>query len=209
MKPYHSPVRTVEELHSLQGTPGKIADNKVIKYIDALSKQFLAHSPFAIVSTSNTKGECDSSPRGDAPGFTYVLDDKHLLLPERLGNKRADSMRNILENPHIGLLFLIPGIEETLRINGEATIIKDGDLLRKLEAQGHVPKVGIVVHVNECFIHCAKAFKRSKLWRSEEWIDTTSLPSPAKMMADHAKLDVHDEERVQASLNESYHARLY
>ncbi|UOR10351.1 pyridoxamine 5'-phosphate oxidase family protein [Halobacillus amylolyticus] len=209
MKLYHNPVHTVEELYSLQGTPGKLADNKVIQHIDDLTKQFLAHSPFVVVSTSNAKGECDSSPRGDTPGFTYVLDNKHLLIPERMGNKRIDSMKNILENPNIGLLFMVPGLEETLRINGEATIVKDEDLLSKLEAQGHIPKVGIVVHVNECFIHCAKAFKRSKLWRPEQWPDTTNLPSPAKIMAAHAKLAGHDEEKVQSSLNESYNERLY
>ncbi|MFD2923240.1 pyridoxamine 5'-phosphate oxidase family protein [Halobacillus naozhouensis] len=209
MKPYRKPVHSKDELYSLQGKPGKIAEHKVIHYIDELSKQFLSYSPFVVVSTSNAKGECDNSPRGDAAGFTQVLDEQHLLIPERMGNKRVDSMRNILENPHIGLLYIIPGLEETLRINGKATIIKDENLLKKHEVKGRAPKVEIVVEVNECFIHCAKAFKRSKLWEPEQWPERNTLPSPAKMMAAHAKLDSHDQEKVEVSLNESYRERLY
>ncbi|WP_163528413.1 pyridoxamine 5'-phosphate oxidase family protein [Halobacillus ihumii] len=209
MKPYRKPVHSKDELYSLQGKPGKIAEHKVIHYIDELCRQFLSFSPFVVVSTSNAAGACDSSPRGDTPGFAQVLDEHHLLIPERMGNKRADSMRNILENPHIGLLFIIPGLEETLRINGKATIIKDEELLQNHKVKEQIPKVGIVVEVNECFIHCAKAFKRSKLWDSEQWPDLTALPSASKMMAAHAKLDGHGQEKVQASLKESYQTRLY
>lgn len=209
MNPEYQTVDTIEELEKIQGTPGRLAQHKVIRHVDAHCRQFILHSPFLVMSTTNKKGSCDSSPRGDQPGFVHILDSKHILLPERIGNRRMDSMRNLIENPQIGLLFMIPGIEETLRINGNAKIIKERELLKQLEAKGHVPNVAIIVKVEECYIHCAKAFKRSKLWNPSEWPDTTTLPTPAKMLTDHAKLEDFDENRVQSSLIESYTHRLY
>lgn len=205
----YSTVTTLEQLVEIQGTPGKLAANKVIHYLDENCRDFIQHSPFVTLSTSNLKGDCDASPRGDAPGFAMVLDSKTLVLPERIGNKRMDSMRNLLENPSIGLLFMIPGQNETLRINGKAKISDDSRLLEPLEERGHIPNVAIVVEVEECFIHCAKAFIRSKLWKPDEWPETTALTKPAKMIAAHVKLDGVDESSVQSSLNESYSKRLY
>ncbi|MFQ3545136.1 pyridoxamine 5'-phosphate oxidase family protein [Halobacillus rhizosphaerae] len=202
-------VKTPEELHELQGTPGKVALNKVIHRIDEHASQFIAHSPFLLLSTANKNGICDCSPRGDAPGFVQVLDPLHLLIPERMGNKRMDSLKNILENPQAGLLFIIPGLEETMRVNGTASIVKDKDLMEMMEAKGHIPDLGIIIKVEECFIHCAKAFKRSHLWNKEKWPDTSSLPSPAKIMAAHAQIKDVDEKKVQSSFDESYTKRLY
>ncbi|ARI78862.1 MSMEG_1061 family FMN-dependent PPOX-type flavoprotein [Halobacillus mangrovi] len=204
MKKTYETVSTVEELEQLQGTAGPLAQHKVIRHLDEHCIPFLQHSPFTVLSTSNKDGECDSSPRGDEPGFVYILDTKHFVLPERM-----DSIRNLLENKNIGLLFMIPGLEETLRINGKAEIIKDSTILQHLEEKGHIPKIGILVSVEECYIHCAKALKRSHLWDPDQWPDSSGLAKPAKMMADHAKLDDFNEAKVQDAFNESYTKRLY
>lgn len=202
-------ITTEEELRAEIGHPGKLAEHKVIAHIDQHCREFIAMSPFLIMSTSNNKGMCDSSPRGDSPGFVYVLDEKHVVIPERPGNRRADSILNIFENPHAGLLFLIPGLEETLRINGKASITSDSNLLKLFEVQGKLPKVAIVIEVEECFIHCAKALKRSSMWQPATWEDKENLPSPAKMMASHAKLPEYTEKAVNESLAESYTKRMY
>lgn len=208
MTPEHT-ITTADELEQLQGTPGRVAQHKVIHHLDQHCLQFIEHSPFAVISTSNKNGCCDTSPRGDAPGFAMILNNTTLILPERTGNRRMDSLRNLLENPHIGVLFMIPGVEETLRINGKASITKSPSVLEKLEAKGHVPNLAIVITVEECFIHCAKAFKRSHLWNPEQWPSIDKLPAPAKMIAAHTKLDDVDEASIQASLTESYTKRLY
>ncbi|MBB6452368.1 hypothetical protein HNQ94_000813 [Salirhabdus euzebyi] len=199
-------IKSEDELREILGTPSKLVENKVITYLDGNCIEFLAKSPFLVMSTANENGACDASPRGDAPGFVHVLDEKHLVIPERPGNKRIDSMRNILTNPSVGLIFIIPGLEETLRINGRAEIIKDEELLQKMEAQGKIPLLGICVEVEECFIHCAKAFKRSKLWDPESWTNQKNLPSPAKILSEHAKIP---NQEVQKLLQESYTKRLY
>lgn len=209
MNVYKQRINRIEELEELQGKPGRLASNKVINYLDSHIQQFLARSPLVIVSTADASGNCDSSPRGDHPGFTHILDEKHLIIPERPGNRRMDSLRNILENPHIGLLFFIPGLEETLRINGEAVIVKDPELMDKLKSNGHIPPVAIVVKAEECYVHCAKALIRSKVWSPEYWPDKNSLDPPAKMLAAHSKLSDVDEKEVQQALNISYTKRLY
>ncbi|WP_377888088.1 MSMEG_1061 family FMN-dependent PPOX-type flavoprotein [Alkalihalobacillus sp. R86527] len=198
-------VQTVEELQSLGGKPGKLAANKVIPFLDENCELFISHSPFLTIATSAQDGS-DVSPRGDQPGFVKVIDQRHLLIPERPGNKRMDSLKNILENPYVGLLFIVPGRDETLRINGKACIVKDQSLLEGCEAFGKVPVLGIGVEVMECFIHCGKALKRSHLFEQEYWPSNEKLPSAAKMLADHAKLE---SESVSKSLKESYTQRLY
>lgn len=202
-------ITTEEELRLEIGHPGKLAEHKVITHIDQHCREFIAMSPFLVMSTSNEKGMCDASPRGDSPGFVHVMDDKHLVIPERPGNRRADSILNIIENPHAGFLFLIPGLEETLRINGKASITSDANLLRLFEVKGKLPKVAIILEVEECFIHCAKALKRSSIWMPDSWADKEHLPSPAKMMAAHAQLPEYTEKAVTESLAESYTKRMY
>ncbi|WP_027446429.1 pyridoxamine 5'-phosphate oxidase family protein [Pontibacillus marinus] len=209
MQPFQHSIQTVEELEKLVGTPSKLASNKVIDFIDENCKEFIALSPFLTLATSAGNGTCDVSPRGDQPGFVYIHDQKHLVIPERPGNKRVDSMRNILENPHIGIIFMIPGTRETLRINGTARLIQDEDILKKMKAKGHTPSLGIAVEVEECFIHCAKAFIRSELWNPNSWLKEDERPKPAKMMAAHAKGLNMDEQKVQSSLDNSYSNRLY
>ncbi|MFZ3589912.1 pyridoxamine 5'-phosphate oxidase family protein [Bacillus sp. DJP31] len=197
-----------EELRSLLGEPSKRAQDKLITKIDTLCETMIKHSPFLVLSTSNLNGTCDASPRGDAPGFVHIIDEKHILIPERPGNKRIDSLRNVMANPHVGLLFFIPGMQETLRINGKAFIIRDQEWLEKMAVNDRLPLVGIVVEVEEIFIHCAKAFIRSGLWDQATWPQREKLPTMAEVLKVHASLDTALEE-IDESLIESYTQKLY
>jgi predicted pyridoxine 5'-phosphate oxidase superfamily flavin-nucleotide-binding protein len=129
---FKDPITTLEELRALMGEPSELARKKQIDHLDAHCREYIAHAPFLLIGTADAAGRCDVSPKGDAPGFVRVLDDRHLVIPDRPGNKRLDSVRNILENPHIGLIFLVPRYEETLRINGRATITRDPELTERL-----------------------------------------------------------------------------
>ncbi|MEC0370546.1 pyridoxamine 5'-phosphate oxidase family protein [Paenibacillus chibensis] len=202
-------IQSEEELEQLAGRPRELVNQKVIERIDHHCRNFISLSPMVFVATSNAEGACDCSPRGDAPGFVHIVDDHHLVLPERPGNRRYDTLRNLLANPRIGLIFIIPGLEETLRINGKAYIIRDRDLLERMTAQGKVPAAGIGVEVEECYMHCAKAFKRSGLWQPDSWPSSEVLPDPAEIIAEHAGRLRLSTEEVRASLKESYEQRLY
>lgn len=202
-------ISTQEELRSLLGEPSELVSRKTIDFLDSHCRDFIAKSPFVVVATADADGLCDASPRGDAPGFVHVIDDKHLIIPERPGNRRIDSMRNILSNPQIGLIFIIPGLEETLRINGRACVVQDENYLREMEVSGRTPQLGIAVEVEECFVHCAKAFKRSGLWEQDQWLAKGDLPSAARILADHAKMPGVTERHIEETLRESYTKRLY
>ena len=180
-----------------------------MNYLDHHCINFINLSPFCMVSTSDENGNCDVSPRGDKPGFACILDQKTLVLPERPGNRRIDSMRNIISNPHIGLLFLIPGLGETLRINGKACLITDDKILEQMSDGSKKPSIGIAVEVEECFIHCAKAFKRSGLWEPETWEGEENLPSAAKILSEHAKKANLSETEIEQILVRDYKERLY
>ncbi|MDR7001941.1 pyridoxamine 5'-phosphate oxidase family protein [Neobacillus niacini] len=202
-------IESVEELRSIVGFPSELVKNKVITYLDHNCIDFISQSPFLVMSTSDDFGYCDASPRGDKPGFVLVLNEKQLIIPERPGNKRIDSLRNILLNPRIGLLFFIPGLGETLRVNGTATIVKDEELLMKMAVGDKMPLLGIGIEVEECFIHCAKAFKRSGLWEPNTWADKKVLPSASKILFEHAKPSNSSVETIQKRLEEGYTKRLY
>ncbi|MEW9698754.1 pyridoxamine 5'-phosphate oxidase family protein [Paenibacillus sp. SI8] len=204
-------VKSEEELRDLLGNPGKLAANKTIRLLDEHCRNFIAKSPFLMLATSDVQGNCDASPRGDAPGFVHVLDERHLVIPERQGNRKFDSLLNLLTNPKVGLLFLIPGLGETLRINGKGFVMRDGDFLEKMSVQGKTPIVGIGIEVEECYIHCAKALKRSELWQPASWLSQDQLPSIPQMLAAHIQLpdEVITPEEVERSLLESYTKRLY
>ncbi|MBE9916423.1 pyridoxamine 5'-phosphate oxidase family protein [Paenibacillus donghaensis] len=209
MGKFQDVIQTEEELEQLAGKPGDLVNHKVIGNLDHHCRHFISLSPLVFIATSGENGSCDCSPRGDAPGFVYIVDDHTLVIPERPGNRRYDSLRNLLANPHIGLIFVIPGLEETLRVNGKGYVIRDRELMERMSAQGKVPAAGIGVEVEECFIHCAKAFKRSGTWKPESWLLKESLPDPAVILAEHAgKLRLSSRE-VRAALNESYEKRLY
>ena len=202
-------VTTIEELREMMGQPSEIALRKDIARLDEHCRAFIARAPFVLVATADAAGRCDVSPKGDAPGFVMVVDDHHLLIPDRPGNKRFDGMRNILENPRIGLIFLVPGSEETLRINGRARIVRDPEWLERLAAQGKTPQLAIAVEVEESFLHCAKCVKRSGLWDRERWPELAGLASPAQMFRDHARLNTMTVEELDQRLQEGYRKNLY
>ncbi|EJL43190.1 phosphohydrolase [Brevibacillus agri] len=202
-------VTSEEQLRETFGVPSPLVQNKSISQLDEHCRNYIAQSPFLIISTADEKGNCDASPRGDAPGFVHIIDDRHLVIPERPGNKRMDSITNILVNPHIGLIFLIPTLEETLRINGRACVIQDQDILEKMAVKGKVPALGIGVQVEECYVHCAKAFMRSGLWKPDKWPEAGTTPNIAKMLADHVKLPGISAKEVAEGLQDSYTNRLY
>lgn len=202
-------ISSESELREMYGEPSKLVQNKAIAQMDSHVRNFIAQAPFLIIATADEEGKCDASPRGDAPGFVHIIDDNHLVIPERPGNKRMDSISNILSNPQIGLIFMIPTLEETLRINGRACIIRDAELLEKMAVKGRVPTIGIGVQVEECFMHCAKAFMRSGLWKPESWPEAGTTPNVSQILADHVKLPGVTAKEVAEGLEDSYKNRLY
>ncbi|MGH8880038.1 MAG: MSMEG_1061 family FMN-dependent PPOX-type flavoprotein, partial [Stackebrandtia sp.] len=160
-------VESAFELRELMGHPHTRAVRKERTELAEMDRGFLAASPFCLVATSDAAGNCDVSPKGDPAGFAVVLDDRTIAIPERPGNKRADGFHNILSNPHVGLLFLLPGRGDTLRINGRARIIKDAPFFDRMVVKGHRPRFAVLVDIEGVYYHCAKAFMRSKLWKSE------------------------------------------
>ena len=142
----------------------------------------MERSPFVCLATSAADGTCDVSPRGDPAGFVKVLDERTLLLPDRPGNRLADSLRNVLENPHVALIFIIPGISDTFRVNGRATIVEDPELLEPCAVEGKVPTLGLRIKVDEAYTHCPKAFLRARLWDPEAYADRSELPSSGELM---------------------------
>jgi len=178
---------TEQDLRAIMGTPSARAVKKVQSSLDPHTRAFIAQSPFLLLATSDANGRCDVSPKGDAPGFVHVLDDRRLVIPERPGNKRLDGMLNLLANPHVGLIFMVPGREETVRVNGQAWITRDPELLERCAAQGKVPLVAIGVEVEQCFLHCPKAFIRSRLWNQQAWPAADALPPMACVLFDQIK----------------------
>ena len=209
MGAFRDTISTESDLRqAIGGLPNPLALAKDIGRLDEHCRAYIAHSPFVLLATSGADGRCDVSPKGDAPGFVLVLDERRLLIPDRPGNRRLDGMSNLLHNPHIGLIFLIPGMEETLRVNGRGSIVRDAELLARCEMRGKIPTLGIGVEVEEAFIHCAKAFKRSGLWEPERWPGLESLPSAAQMLLDHTRAGV-TVEQMKDRLEEGYRKHLY
>jgi uncharacterized protein len=209
MGPFRDVVTTLDELRALLGEPSEVAQKKQVDRLDEHCREFIARSPFLLIATADAAGGCDVSPKGDPAGFVLVLDERHLVIPDRPGNRRLDGMRNILVNPRVGLLFLVPGRGETLRVNGRASIVRDADVLARLPVEGKTPRLAIGVEVEEVFLHCAKAFKRSNLWRPEAWPDISTLPSAACMLLAHARLDGMTIEQMEKRLRHSYDTQLY
>jgi uncharacterized protein len=173
-------ITTEAELRELLGEPAPRAATKDRTSLDAVDLQWLAASPLCLVATSAADGTCDVSPKGDPPGFALVLDDRTIALPERAGNRRADGFRNILANPHVGLVFLVPGRGDTLRVMGRARLVRDPELLDRMVVRGHRPLLATVVEVEQVFFHCAKAFLRSRVWEPDSW-QPDVVPSRARI----------------------------
>lgn len=174
-------VGTIEELGAIVGEPDVYVANKVKDRLSPVQRDWLAHSPLCFVATTDARGRVDVSPKGDPPGFIHVLDDTTIAIPERPGNKRVDGYRNVLQNPHVGTLFLIPGRGDTLRINGTARILSDADYFDALAIKGRRPLLALEVSIEEVFFHCAKAFLRSDAWDPSTW-NPSALPSVAQLL---------------------------
>ncbi|HLW27954.1 MAG TPA: pyridoxamine 5'-phosphate oxidase family protein [Kiloniellales bacterium] len=197
----------LDALRDHYGNPSDNAQRKQLDHLDGHCRTLIAASPFVVVGTSNARGEQDVSPRGDPPGFVKVLDDKHLLIPDRPGNRRLDSLSNLLENPGVGLLFMIPGMNETLRVNGRGRIVTDPETLAAMIVQEKPPLSALLVEVEAAYLHCGKALIRSRLWSPDAQVDRKSLPSLGKILADQIKgLEQREQEE---RLEKAYRETLY
>ncbi|MEV7039357.1 pyridoxamine 5'-phosphate oxidase family protein [Amycolatopsis sp. NPDC051061] len=194
-------IDTHEALRELLGDAKPTTRQKVIDHLDEHARTLIAHSPFVLLATSSPDGSCDVSPRGDPAGSVLVLDDRTLVLADRPGNKLIDSFRNIVDNPHAGLLFLVPGMNETLRVNGRAQLVSDAPFFDSLVVKGKRPKLAVVIEVEELYMHCAKAFLRSSLWDPSTWPDRSALPTLGTILRDQIALSISAAE-LDASLNE-------
>ncbi len=173
-----------QRLRDIVGEPHPLGPGAEQPVLEAHARKFISLSPFMCLGTADADGKQDVSPRGDPPGFVVVLDERTIAIPDRPGNKRVDSMRNIAENPEVGIVFFVPGLEETLRLNGRATLSEDEELLAGMVVKGKVPKLAIVVRVEEVFFHCAKALKRSRLWYDDAQIDRGDFPTMGQIVRD-------------------------
>jgi PPOX class probable FMN-dependent enzyme len=192
-------------LRELIGEPADIVRAKVSDRVNALTRRFIDLSPFLCLATAAPDGTCDVSPRGDPAGFVRVLDERTLLIPDRPGNRLADSLRNIIRNPNVGLLFFVPGVGDTLRVNGRATIVTDAELLEPSAVEGKVPTLGLLIEIDEVFTHCSKAFLRSQLWDADRHVDRAQLPTSGEI---HRSLDPSfDADAYDAARAERYARR--
>ncbi|UNO44297.1 pyridoxamine 5'-phosphate oxidase family protein [Streptomyces sp. MST-110588] len=195
-------VSSEAELRELVGEPDERAANKTRTCLHELDRQWLARSPFCLIGTSDGQGRCDVSPKGDPAGFTLILDDTTIVIPDRPGNRRVDGFRNVLANPHVGLNYLVPGRGDSLRINGRARVLRDAPFFDEMVVKGNRPRLALLVEIEEVFYHCSKAFLRSDLWKPETW-EPERLPSRARI--------AKGVEKVNASLEalEEYYGPRY
>jgi PPOX class probable FMN-dependent enzyme len=194
------------KLREVLGEPTELVRKKIADRLNALTRQFVERSPFVVVATGSRDGGLDVSPRGDPAGFVRILDDRTLLLPDRPGNKLADTLTNLLEDDRIALLFLIPGVNDTFRVNGRARIVDDPELLAPSEIEGKVPRLGLLVEVEEAYTQCPKALLRSELWNPERQIDRSELPRSGEILRAVADPELAVEEYEEAR-NERYRRR--
>ncbi len=192
-----------EELRRIYQPAGTNALRKELPALDRHCASFIKRSPFVLIGTSDGKGHADVTPKGDRPGFVAVLDSRTVAIPDRPGNNRLDTLENLLVAPAIGLLFLIPGMDETLRLNGTARITADDGLRASFEVDGKLPQAVIVVSVEAAYMHCAKAFMRSRLWKPETWPERSSLPTLGQILKDQLSLD-QSAQAMDAWLDDAY-----
>jgi PPOX class probable FMN-dependent enzyme len=200
-------IETEAELRELLGEVMPRAATKDRPKLHERDRQWLENSPFCLIATSDADGACDVSPKGDPAGFTYVVDDTTIAIPDRPGNRRADGFRNVLKNPHVGLIYLIPGRNETLRINGRARLISEAPFFDDMIVKGHRPRLALVVEIEQIFFHCAKAFLRSALWKPDSWAGDV-LPSHATLVKDVQKVE-ETLEQLESYYGETYTKKLY
>ena len=202
-------VRDASELFALYGEPLERSVRKQIDHLDDYCRAFIAASPLLVLGTQGAGPDAaaDTSPRGDVPGFVRIVDDHTLLIPDRRGNNRLDSLKNILKNPRVGLLFLVPGVHEAFRVNGEAVISRDPELLASFAVQGKLPRTVLVVTVKEAYIHCSRALVRADAWNPDKFASPRNVPSFGTMMQAHTggfvdgnALDEENKTRVPLTL---------
>jgi len=195
------------QLRTVYPEPRARAAQKVLDHLDVHCRNFIDMSPFCVLSTTGSNGRADASPRGDPPGFVKVLDDRTLLIPDRPGNNQVDSLQNIIEHPVVGLLFFVPGMNETLRVCGAAEIVTDEALLAPLSVGGRAPLSGLRITVKDAFLHCGRALIRSRLWDPDVWIDRSSYPTYGQVLADQiagANARSIDADEDEANRNQLY-----
>lgn len=216
--PNHEPIKSEfliqdeESLRSIFPPTHALAADKCLDHLDKHAKAYLARSPFMCIGTQSESGKADVSPRGDPCGFVKVLDEKTLLIPDRPGNNRLDTLSNILSNPSVGLLFMIPGFDDTMRVNGNAKITRDPDLLSMLVVKDRAPSVAIIIEVSEVFLHCAKAFRRSNLWDPTQLQDRSEMPSLINIVLEQttgAPDDPKELDKLDADLEVEYQKTMY
>jgi PPOX class probable FMN-dependent enzyme len=193
-------IRDESELRDLLGHPSALVQAKIADRLNHLTREFIEKSPFVCIATASPDGGLDVSPRGDPAGFVRILDERTLLLPERPGNKLADTLTNVLADPRIALLFLIPGVGDSFRVNGRASLTDDAELLAGSSIDGKAPKLGILVEVEEAYTQCAKAFIRSDLWNPAKHVERSELPTTGAILRaiSDPELDVDEYERARA-----------
>ncbi|MFP4513795.1 MAG: MSMEG_1061 family FMN-dependent PPOX-type flavoprotein [Acidimicrobiales bacterium] len=205
--PFAEAITDVDGLRRLYREPHELVLRKQIDHVDAAARAFIAAAPFVVLATASDDGT-DASPRGGHPGFVAVLDDTRLAMGDLAGNNRLDSHTNLLAHPRVGMLFLVPGVDETLRVNGRATLTTDPAVLDAVAIDGRAPRLAIGIDVEECFVHCAKAFRRSRLWDPSSWPGPEEQPSAACALRDHLDLDVAPEV-ITADLEAGYTATMW
>jgi uncharacterized protein len=200
-------INTEAQLRALIGEPAELTCAKISDRLNPMTRLFIERSPFVCVATSDRAGHCDLSPRGDPAGFVRILNDRTLLMPERPGNRLADSLRNMLANPHIGLLFVVPGVTDTFRVNGRATVTTDAALLAPCAVEGKLPLLGVLVDIDEAYTQCSKAFLRSHLWDAQRFVDPATMPTGGQVhraiQGEQFDAALYDKERA-----ERYHRRV-
>jgi PPOX class probable FMN-dependent enzyme len=202
-QPTASALGSVAELRAVYREPSQTSLEKEVGHLDVHCRDYIAHAPFAVLATTDGKGRVDASPKGGPPGFVAVLDDRHLAIPDMAGNNRLDSLQNIVSCPAVSVLFLVPGVGETLRVVGDAVVTRDEAVLEACRVGELLPNVAIVVEMRTAYIHCAKALRRSGIWETARWADISDMATPACMMRDHKK-STQTTEEVQAALDHSY-----
>lgn len=201
-------IDTEDALRAHYPAQSKIVRLKCLSAIDEHIARFISLSPFLVIGSSHPESGTDVSPRGDAPGFAQVVDANTVMIPDRPGNNRLDTLSNMMANPEVGLIFFIPGVEETARLNGRAAMVTDAEKLSQFEVNGKAPRAAILVDVREAYLHCAKALKRSKLWEEDYRIDRAELPTLGRMVSDQINGEISVED-AEAGVETSYRDRMW
>jgi PPOX class probable FMN-dependent enzyme len=200
-------IEDIAELRDIYGEPAERSVKKQLPRLEKHSRAFIGLSPFLVIASADPAGRVDASPKGDAPGFVTVIDDETLLIPDRLGNNRVDTIGNLLASPGVGLIFFVPGLRETLRVNGRARITTDPALLEPCAGNGKAPRSGILVTADEVYFHCGKALIRSDLWNPDKRVAQSDFPSLGRIITE--QIGEGTVEAAERYTEESYRTRLY